>query len=297
MKSSSRTRSRATPCKSGRGLLEGGKGSRLDPEPIDTDKASRPQSPQRIFTKAGRGILHRSQAPCQKVLLAPVRIQQHPGGIGEGQGIDGKIAPLEIREDAFALPRRAGGDFDAPQPGVHLHGAMAHSDGDHPWKEAHDFLGRSTRRQVPVLGHHSQEVSRIAPPTSQTSNPPATNRPRTSCKSSGIRSKAISDSAPSIPGFPSPLSQSPVSSFKFPYQLSLDLSSPLNIMDYEMEADTKSSDQSGVLMKTVVDPQEAVQVMAEANRIIEDFSTMKYGLYALLFLLEIALCFWVASKI
>jgi hypothetical protein len=68
-------------------------------------------------------------------------------------------------------------------------------------------------------------------------------------------------------------------------------------MDYEMETDTKSSDQSGVLMKTVADPQEAVQVMAEANRIIEDFSTMKYGLYALLFLLEIALCFWVASKI
>jgi hypothetical protein len=68
-------------------------------------------------------------------------------------------------------------------------------------------------------------------------------------------------------------------------------------MDYEVEADTKSSDHSGVLMKTAVDPNEAVQMMAEANRIIEDFSTMKYGLYALLFLLEIALCFWVASKI
>jgi hypothetical protein len=50
-------------------------------------------------------------------------------------------------------------------------------------------------------------------------------------------------------------------------------------------------------MKIAADTPEAVQTMAEANRIIEDFSTMKYGIYAVLFLLQIALCFWVASKI
>jgi hypothetical protein len=50
-------------------------------------------------------------------------------------------------------------------------------------------------------------------------------------------------------------------------------------------------------MKTSVDATEAVQIMAEANRIIEDFPRVKYGLYALIFLVEIALCFWVAAKI
>ena len=64
-----------------------------------------------------------------------------------------------------------------------------------------------------------------------------------------------------------------------------------------MDADTKSNDHPGEPMKMADDAPSAVQTMAEANRIIEDFSTVKYGLYALLFLLEIALCFWVASKI
>jgi hypothetical protein len=49
-------------------------------------------------------------------------------------------------------------------------------------------------------------------------------------------------------------------------------------------------------MKIIVDEAGAVQKMEEANRIIEDFSTFKYGLYAVLFLLQIALCFWIALR-
>jgi hypothetical protein len=50
-------------------------------------------------------------------------------------------------------------------------------------------------------------------------------------------------------------------------------------------------------MKIAVDTSDAVQVMGEANRIIEDFPKVKCGLYALLFLVEIAVCFWIALKI
>jgi hypothetical protein len=46
-----------------------------------------------------------------------------------------------------------------------------------------------------------------------------------------------------------------------------------------------------------MDTPEAVREMEEANRIIEDFPTFKYGLYAVLFLVEIALCFWIASRL
>jgi hypothetical protein len=42
---------------------------------------------------------------------------------------------------------------------------------------------------------------------------------------------------------------------------------------------------------------DAVKVMADANKIIEDFSTEKYVIYAVLFLVEAALCFWVALKL
>ncbi|MHC1741860.1 MAG: hypothetical protein AB9873_02370 [Syntrophobacteraceae bacterium] len=42
---------------------------------------------------------------------------------------------------------------------------------------------------------------------------------------------------------------------------------------------------------------EALKVMEEANKIIEDFSTEKYVLYAFLFLVETALCFWVGLKL
>ena len=42
---------------------------------------------------------------------------------------------------------------------------------------------------------------------------------------------------------------------------------------------------------------DATQTMEEANRIIEDFSFEKYAIYMLLFLVEIALCFWVALKL
>jgi hypothetical protein len=50
-------------------------------------------------------------------------------------------------------------------------------------------------------------------------------------------------------------------------------------------------------MKIGVDTSEATRVMEEANRIIEDFPTAKYGFYMVLFLVEVALCFWIASKI
>jgi hypothetical protein len=50
-------------------------------------------------------------------------------------------------------------------------------------------------------------------------------------------------------------------------------------------------------MKIAMDTTEAVQNMEEANRIIEDFPTTKYGLYAILFLFQIALCFWIASRL
>jgi len=50
-------------------------------------------------------------------------------------------------------------------------------------------------------------------------------------------------------------------------------------------------------MKIGVDTPEATRIMGEANRIIEDFPRAKYGLYALLFIAEIALCFWLASRI
>jgi len=48
---------------------------------------------------------------------------------------------------------------------------------------------------------------------------------------------------------------------------------------------------------TPMEPSQATQVMAEANRIIEDFPTQKYVLYAAIFAVEIMLCFWVALKL
>ncbi len=42
---------------------------------------------------------------------------------------------------------------------------------------------------------------------------------------------------------------------------------------------------------------DAIRVMEEANRIIEDFPTHKYILYAFLFFLEIAVSFWVALSL
>ncbi|MCE5242525.1 MAG: hypothetical protein ABFD98_16130 [Syntrophobacteraceae bacterium] len=41
----------------------------------------------------------------------------------------------------------------------------------------------------------------------------------------------------------------------------------------------------------------ANQVMQEANRIIEDFSVGRYALYTILFLVEIAVCFWIGLKL
>ena len=42
---------------------------------------------------------------------------------------------------------------------------------------------------------------------------------------------------------------------------------------------------------------QAYKSMAEANRIIEDFSVKKYAVYTAIFLLEIALCFAVLYSI
>lgn len=42
---------------------------------------------------------------------------------------------------------------------------------------------------------------------------------------------------------------------------------------------------------------DALRAMEEANRIIEDFPHKQYALYMFVFLVEIALCFWVALRI
>jgi hypothetical protein len=42
---------------------------------------------------------------------------------------------------------------------------------------------------------------------------------------------------------------------------------------------------------------DAIQVMEEANRIIEDFPTKKYALYFGIFVIEIILCFWVGLSL
>ena len=47
----------------------------------------------------------------------------------------------------------------------------------------------------------------------------------------------------------------------------------------------------------MMDTADANKVMQEANHIIEDFSVSKYAIYLFLFLLETALCFWIALKI
>lgn len=41
----------------------------------------------------------------------------------------------------------------------------------------------------------------------------------------------------------------------------------------------------------------AKQVMEEANRIIEDFPVSRYALYTILFLVEVAACFWIGLKL
>ncbi len=43
--------------------------------------------------------------------------------------------------------------------------------------------------------------------------------------------------------------------------------------------------------------EQALDTMAEANRIIEDFPIGKYALYTILFLIEIAICFAVVYAI
>lgn len=41
----------------------------------------------------------------------------------------------------------------------------------------------------------------------------------------------------------------------------------------------------------------ALDVMKEANRIIEDFSVNKFVVFTILFLIEIAACFWLALRL
>ncbi len=40
----------------------------------------------------------------------------------------------------------------------------------------------------------------------------------------------------------------------------------------------------------------AIKAMQNANQIIEDFTINKYAIYTVLYLVEIALCFYVLSK-
>lgn len=42
---------------------------------------------------------------------------------------------------------------------------------------------------------------------------------------------------------------------------------------------------------------DAIRVMEEANRIIEDFPLHQYVLYAMLFIVEIAIAFWIALSL
>lgn len=44
-------------------------------------------------------------------------------------------------------------------------------------------------------------------------------------------------------------------------------------------------------------PDEALQTMEKANKIIEDFSTAKYVLFAVIFTIETVLCFWLALSL
>jgi hypothetical protein len=41
----------------------------------------------------------------------------------------------------------------------------------------------------------------------------------------------------------------------------------------------------------------ALEVMEGANRIIEDFSLNKFVVFTILFLIEIAACFWIGLKL
>lgn len=42
---------------------------------------------------------------------------------------------------------------------------------------------------------------------------------------------------------------------------------------------------------------EAVKVMEEANSIIEDFTPGQFAMYAVIYGIQIALCFWVGLKL
>ncbi len=42
---------------------------------------------------------------------------------------------------------------------------------------------------------------------------------------------------------------------------------------------------------------DAIRVMEEANRIIEDFPLHKYVLYVMLFFVEIAIAFWIGLSL
>lgn len=46
-----------------------------------------------------------------------------------------------------------------------------------------------------------------------------------------------------------------------------------------------------------MEPSEALETMEKVNKIVEDFSIPKYVLFAALFTIETALCFWVALSL
>jgi hypothetical protein len=42
---------------------------------------------------------------------------------------------------------------------------------------------------------------------------------------------------------------------------------------------------------------EALKVMEEANKIIEDFTPAQFAMYIAVYAIEVSLCFWVALKL
>lgn len=42
---------------------------------------------------------------------------------------------------------------------------------------------------------------------------------------------------------------------------------------------------------------DAIKTMQDANKIIEDFSIEKYAIYTVIFLIEVALCFWIGLNL
>jgi hypothetical protein len=79
----------------------------------------------------------------------------------------------------------------------------------------------------------------------------------------------------------------------------LDLSALVYIIHFTLFVEQRWSAAQEIIWGTGMQPSEAeaTRAMEEANRIIEDFPTQKYLLYATIFTIEIILCFWLALKL